>query len=130
MLRFLHAALSPLQHERSYVYLAVPQRGDAEPLVQRKEEDSEKLGIRIAAATPETAKRFGHSETEKGVLVVGVEPGSKAAEAGVRPGDMVKEVNRKPVTSVPELRAEVEKDDNVQLLVKRPNAGFVVIKIS
>jgi len=43
---------------------------------------------------------------------------------------MVKEVNRKPVTSVPELRSEVEKDDNVQLLVKRPNAGFVVIKIS
>jgi hypothetical protein len=30
---------------------------------------------------------------------------------------------------VPELRAEVEKDDKVQLLVKRPNAGFVVIKI-
>jgi hypothetical protein len=42
----------------------------------------------------------------------------------------VKEVNRKPVTSVPELRTEVEKDDKVQLLVKRPNSGYVVIKIS
>jgi serine protease Do len=112
------------------VNVKIAKRGDAEPLAQRKPEDSEKLGIRIAEATPETAKRFGHSESEKGVLVVGVEPGSKAAEAGVRQGDMVKEVNRKPVTSVPELRAEVEKDDNVQLLVKRPNAGFVVIKIS
>ena len=100
-----------------------------EPLAQRQLEDSEKLGIRIAEATPETARRFGHSETKKGVLVVGVEPGSKAAKAGVRQGDMVKEVNRKPVTTVPELRSEVEKDDNVQLLVKRPNAGFVVIKI-
>jgi hypothetical protein len=38
-------------------------------------------------------------------------------------------VNRKPVTSVLELRSEVEKDDKVQLLVKRPHAGFVVIKI-
>ena len=64
------------------------------------------------------------------MLIVGVEPGSKAAEAGVRQGDMVKEVNRKPVSSVSELRSEVEKDDAVQLLVKRPNAGFVVIKIS
>jgi serine protease Do len=99
-------------------------------LAQRKSEDSEKLGIRIAEATPETAKRFGHSETEKGVLIMGVEPGSKAAEAGVRQGDLVKEVNRKPVTTVLELRAEVEKDDKVQLLIKRPNAGFVVIKIS
>jgi serine protease Do len=99
-------------------------------LAQRKSEDSEKLGIQIAEATPETAKRFGHPETEKGVLVVGVEPGSKAAEAGLRQGDMVKEVNRKPVTSVTELRSEVEKGDKVQLLIKRPNAGFVVIKIS
>ena len=112
------------------VNVKIAKRGDDERLAQRKSEDSEKLGIRIAEATPETARRFGHSETEKGVLVVGVEPGSKAAVAGVRQGDMVKEVNRKPVTSVPELRAEVEKDHNVQLLVKRPNAGFVVIKIS
>jgi len=108
----------------------IAKRGDSGPLAQRKSEDSEKLGIRIAEATPETAKRFGHSETEKGVLVVSVEPGSKAAEAGIRQGDLVKEVNRKPVTSVPELRSEVEKGKEVQLLVKRPNAGFVVIKIS
>ena len=111
------------------VNVEIAKRDDSELLAQRKSEDSEKLGIRIAEATPETAKRFGHSETEKGVLVVAVEPGSKADEAGVRQGDLVKEVNRKPVTSVPELRSEVEKDDKVQLLVKRPNAGFVVIKI-
>ena len=111
------------------VKVKIAKRSDSGPLAQKKSEDSEKLGIRIAEATPETAKRFGHSETEKGILVVGVEPGSKAAKAGVRQGDLVKEVNRKPVTSVPELRSEVEKDDEVQLLVKRPNAGFVVIKI-
>jgi serine protease Do len=111
------------------VNVEIAKRDDSEPLAQRKSEDSEKLGIRIAEATPETAKRFGHSETEKGVLIMGVEPGSKAAEAGVRQGDLVKEVNRKPVTSVLELRSEVEKDDKVQLLVKRPHAGFVVIKI-
>jgi len=111
------------------VKVEIAKRNDSGRLAQRKSEDSEKLGIRIAEATPETAKRFGHSETEKGVLVVGVEPGSKADEAGVRQGDLVKEVNRKPVTSVLELRSEIEKDDKLQLLVKRPNVGFVVIKI-
>jgi serine protease Do len=111
------------------VTVTIAKRGDSESLAQRKPEDSERLGIRIAEATPETAKRFGHSETEKGVLVVGVEPGSKAAQAGVRQGDLVKEVNRKAVTTVSELRSEIEKDAKVQLLVKRPNAGFVVIKI-
>ena len=79
--------------------------------------------------TPELAKRYGHSESEKGVLVVGVESGSKAAEAGLRQGDLVKEVNRKPVTAVSELRAELKKNDTNQLLVKRPKAGFIVIKI-
>jgi serine protease Do len=58
-----------------------------------------------------------------------VESGSKAAEAGIRQGDLVKEVNRKPVTSVSKLRAELKKEDKIQLLVKRPNTGFIVIKI-
>lgn len=111
------------------VNVKIAKRDDSELMATKEPESSGELGIRIAEITPETAKQFGHSETEKGVLVVGVEPGSKAAEAGVRQGDLVKEVNRKPVTSVPELRSEVEKDDKVQLLVKRPNAGFVVIKI-
>jgi len=111
------------------VHVKIAKRDDSELMAKQEPESSAELGIRIAEITPETAKRFGHSETEKGVLVIGVEPGSKAAEAGVRQGDLVKEVNRKPVTSIAELRSEVEKDDKVQLLVKRPNAGFVVIKI-
>ena len=111
------------------VNVKIAKRDDSELMAKSEPQSNGELGIRIAEITPEMAKRFGHSETEKGVLVVGVEPGSKAAEAGVRQGDLVKEVNRKPVTSVPELRSEVKKDDKVQLLVKRPNAGFVVIKI-
>jgi len=111
------------------VNVKIAKRDDSELMAKQEPESSGELGIRIAEITPETAKQFGHSETDKGVLVVGVEPGSKADEAGVRQGDLVKEVNRKPVTSVSELRSEVEKNDKLQLLVKRPNAGFVVIKI-
>lgn len=115
--------------KKKTVNVKISKRDDSELMAKQEPESSGELGIRIAEITPETAKRFGHSETEKGVLVVGVEPGSKAEKAGVRPGDLVKEVNRKPVTSVSDLRSEIEKDDKIQLLVKRPNAGFVVIKI-
>jgi serine protease Do len=111
------------------VKVKIAKRDDSERLARRQPEKNGELGIRIAEMTPEMAKRFGHSETEKGVLVVGVASGSKAAEAGIRQGDLVKEVNRKPVTSVSRLRAELKKDNKIQLLVKRPNAGFVVIKI-
>jgi serine protease Do len=111
------------------VNVKIAKRDDSETLAEQQPEGSGELGIRIAEITPETARQFGHSETDKGVLVVGVEPGSKADEAGVRKGDLVKEINRKPVTSVSQLRTEIEKDDKIQLLVKRPRAGFLVIKI-
>ncbi|MGD8943513.1 MAG: DegQ family serine endoprotease [Desulfobacterales bacterium] len=111
------------------VKVKIAKRDDSERLARQEPEENGELGIRIAELTPEMAKRFGHSETEKGVLVVGVESGSKAAEAGIRQGDLVKEVNRKPVTSVSKLRAELKKEDKIQLLVKRPNTGFIVIKI-
>jgi len=115
--------------DQKTVNVKIAKRDDSELMAKQEPESSSELGIRIAEMTPETAKQFGHSESDKGVLVVGVEPGSKADEAGVRQGDLVKEVNRKPVTTVSELRAEVKKNDKLQLLVKRPNAGFVVIKI-
>jgi serine protease Do len=111
------------------VQVKIAKRDDSERLAQRQPESSGELGIRVAEMTPEMAKRYGHSATDKGVLVVGVQSGSKAAEAGVRQGDLVKEVNRKPVNAASELRAELEKKDKIQLLVKRPNAGFVVINI-
>ncbi len=113
----------------STVNVKIAKRDDSEPTAKQELESNGELGIRIAELTPETAKQFGHSETDKGVLVVGVEPGSKAEAAGVRQGDLVKEVNRKPVSSVSQLRTEIEKHAEIQLLVKRPQAGFLVIKI-
>jgi serine protease Do len=112
-------------------------------LAERKEEEAavrqqepggaEDLGIRAADITPETARRFGVDEAEKGVLIMAVRPGSKAEQGGVQQGDIVKEVNRKPVKSVAELKAEYGKakaGDSVLLLVKRPSAGFMVVKIT
>jgi len=111
------------------VTVEIAKRPESGPLAKAESNDKSELGIQIAEMTPEMARRFGHSETEKGVLVIGVKPGSKAEEAGIQQGDLVKEVNRKPVTTPDELRAEIKKNDKIQLLVKRPNAGFVVIKI-
>jgi serine protease Do len=110
----------------------ISKRDDSELVAKRESESGGELGFQVAELTPEMARRFGHSEAEKGVLVVGVQPGSKADDAGVRQGDLVKEVNRKSVSTVKELRSEVDKvkkSEKVQLLVKRPNAGFVVINI-
>ena len=111
----------------------IAKRKDSEPLAKVEKQDKNELGIQISELTPEAARQFGYTENEEGVVVVGVKPGSKADRAGLRQGDLVKEINRNPVRSIDDLRAEVGKSkdkDSMQMLVKRPKAGILVIKIS
>ncbi len=94
--------------------------------------ETDELGIRAADLNPETARRFGIDENEKGVLVAGVKPGSKADLSGLQQGDIVKEVNRVPIQSVKEMTVEFGKTkpgDAASFLVKRGTAGFVVLKV-
>ena len=118
--------------EKTFTAQIAKRQDDVSEIAQDDSESNEGLGLQVIEPTPESAKRFGHGESEKGVLVTAVNPGGKADKAGVLPGDLITEINRKPVESVQDLRAEVksrEPGGSFQLLVKRPNAGFVVIKI-
>src|SRR5215472_8018931 len=79
------------------------------------------LGITVQNLTPEMARRL-RINTDSGVVVTGVEPGSPAANAGIQTGDVIREVNRKPVKDVDDLRQKVEQakdQNNILLLVKR-----------
>jgi serine protease Do len=114
------------------VGVTLAERKDVEPKAQGQVPDTDELGIRAVDITPETARRAGIDEKEKGVLLVAVQPGGKADRAGLRQGDVVKEVNRRPIHSVAELKAEYGKAKagaEVQLLVKRRESGFAVLKI-
>jgi serine protease Do len=94
--------------------------------------EGDELGIRAADLNPESARRFGLDESERGVVIAAVRPGSKADQGGLQQGDVVKEINRAPVQSVKELKAEYNKakpGEAVAFLVKRANAGFVVVKV-
>jgi len=79
------------------------------------------LGITVQNLTPEMARRL-RIKTDTGVVVTGVEPASPAANAGIQTGDVIREVNRKPVKDVDDLRQKVEQakdQNNILLLVKR-----------
>ena len=56
------------------------------------------LGIRIAPASEVSA------DESKGIAVVGVEPGGKAAEAGLAEGDIILKVGEQPVNDPEDLR--------------------------
>ena len=57
------------------------------------------LGMELADPTPDLLQQFGLSNTEKGALVVSVQPGSVAAMAGVNTGDLITKVEQKDVTN-------------------------------
>lgn len=69
------------------------------PTNQLSEKETEKLGIKVANLTNETARRYGF-EDEQGVVVVDVKQGSAAWRKGMREGDLITSINRKPITSV------------------------------
>ncbi|MFO7495820.1 MAG: PDZ domain-containing protein [Desulfobacterales bacterium] len=93
---------------------------------------SAEFGLQVSDLNRETAQRLGLDPDEKGVVVIGVSPESKAEAAGLRQGDLIKEVNRSPVESADALRRVLKKSaaEPVQFLVLRPGAGLIVLKIT
>jgi serine protease Do len=82
--------------------------------------------------TEETASQLGFGEDETGVIVTGVQPESKAQDAGLRRGDLIKEVNRSPVNSEREFNRKIRavgSGEPIHFLVKRARSGYIVLKI-
>jgi len=91
---------------------------------QAKEEGAAEktpLGLEVQNLNPTLAQQFRLRDNH-GVVVVQVESGSPAADAGIRPGDLILEVNGEVVVTTKEYReavAKVKKDSVARFLVKR-----------
>ncbi len=57
----------------------------------------EVLGLRVQTLTPDVADRMGLEAGAYGVVVIDVEPGSAAADAGITGGDVITEIAQEPV---------------------------------
>ena len=104
--------------------LASAERGGA---VERGDSDgSGRFGLGVEPLTSERARELGVRATS-GVVVASVEPGSRAADAGLRPGDVIEQVDRKPVNSIDALRSVLHTgSDPALLLVHRGQATVFV----
>ena len=94
-----------------------------------RESGSRKLGLRVQGLSPQWKRHLG-AEAE-GVLIVQVEPGSVADDAGLRPGDVLVELDKAAVSSpgrLSKLAGELQPGADVLFLVKRgqPGAGEAV----
>jgi serine protease Do len=111
------------QGKEKTLNLTITELTDEQQAQAQTEAEPEKtpLGLEVQNLTPALAQRFGLRDN-KGVVVVRVESGSPASDAGMRAGDLVLEVNGEVASSLKEYReaiAKVKKDSVVRFLVKR-----------
>ena len=87
-------------------------------------------GVTVDDLDARSRSRFDIPNNIRGALVVDVEQGSPAAEAGLRPGDVILEINRQRVTSADEAvqLSEEIKGDRVLLRVYSGGVSrFIVV---
>jgi serine protease Do len=70
--------------------------------------DPPDLGLGLAPVTADLRTRYDISPDINGIVVVGIDAKSKAAEAGMEPGDVIMRVQSEPVTSVREFWSMVD----------------------
>ena len=88
------------------------------------------LGVQVAPLTPDLARRLDVPEGVAGVAIMMVQPGSRAAEAGLRPGDVIQEVDHAPVRSPEDLRRAIDKAGKkplLMLVLREGHTAFMVV---
>ena len=89
-------------------------------------EESGRFGLSVEPLTPERAREL-NVRASKGLVVQSVEPGSRAASAGLQAGDVIEQVDRKPVATGEELRSALTNGDRpAVLLVHRGQTSIFV----
>ncbi|MCB2146121.1 MAG: DegQ family serine endoprotease [Deltaproteobacteria bacterium] len=112
--------------------VTLAKRDDDEKTVAAQSRESDELGIEVTDLDSDIARRFGIDGKESGVLVTDVKDESLARDADVRPGDIIKEINRTVVKDRKDFIQLMKKNEDskiIQLLVKRRDAGYLVVKI-
>jgi Do/DeqQ family serine protease len=87
------------------------------------------FGMAVEPLTRDRAQELGLASTA-GVVVVEVQSGGRAADAGLRPGDVIIEVDRKPVSSPDQLRAALKDGSRPALLLvqRGPVTSFLTLE--
>jgi Do/DeqQ family serine protease len=91
-------------------------------------EGAARFGLSVEPLTADRARELG-VDAPGGVLVAAVEPGSRASQAGLRAGDVIEQVDRKPVTSVDQLRSALASGNAPALLLVHRGATAVFLTL-
>jgi serine protease Do len=100
---------------------------------EQEAESGVQLGMTLRELTPELAGRLELPRTAKGVVVMDVEAGTAAEDAGLQRGDVIVSVNGQTVEDPDDFKQAVEKaraDGMVRLRVRNGNTHrFTVLRL-
>ena len=89
-----------------------------------------KLGLQVEPLTPAIAGQLGLKDVKGGLVITGVQAGSKAEDAGLQQGDVIMQINRRSVNTLSDVKTALTAsgDKPVLLLVNRQNqTSYVTI---
>jgi serine protease Do len=107
-----------------------PAPQEAERAALRPPSDTERdtfSGLSVMTLTEDIARQLGLGSEERGVVVIGVQEGSPADEAGISRGDVIHEVDRKKVRSIEDFErivSERDPDESALVYIKRGERSF------
>ncbi len=86
----------------------------------------DELGLAVEPLTPQLANRLQVPRDTDGVVVTGIDPDGRAADAGLREGDVIRQVDGKAIRSAAELRSALggRSDRPALVLVQRGENSF------
>lgn len=67
------------------------------------------LGIDLAGLSDELRKKFKIRDTVKGIVILGIQPNSPAADKRLNPGDVIVEIAQEPVQSADDFQTKVDR---------------------
>jgi serine protease Do len=94
-----------------------------------EEESTALAGLVVRQLTPDLAQRYGYDETERGVVVIKVEAGSRVADSGVKPGDIILQINQQNVATMEEYKkmaSKIKGKERILLLLRRKGQDLFV----
>ncbi|MFO0753060.1 MAG: DegQ family serine endoprotease [Thermodesulfovibrionales bacterium] len=102
---------------------------DTAPSSPQNTESEENVlsGIAVVDLNRSIGKQLGIDKDEKGVVIVRVEPGSSAEDAGIKKGDVIQEIDRQRIGNLNDFNrivSRVKPDDSVLLFVNRKGKRF------
>ena len=127
--------ISILRGKKEYsfqVVIAELPRDGADVVPGNAPEDSSNeglAGLSVMELTKEGARQLGLRKEERGVVVVRVEPGSNAEDAGIRKGDVIQEIDRRKVVTLADYEkivAGIRQGETALLFMNRGGKRFYV----